>query len=540
MSILQRLKSKKVLLLGVSLLLGAVLVGGCGGNKSGGGKSNALTMGLTNAPDSLNPLFTPGTSADWTLKILYDSLLVEPEANKFEPGLAESFTTTDNQNYTIKLNPKAKWSDGTPVTADDVVFTLNTIANPKVETTKISRILFLEGINEKGKLPEGMTAIPNLKAVDAQTVTFKTKNPIDPVLVKSFIGFEIVIIPKHAFEKVAPEAISTSELVTKPTVTSGPYKFVQYKTNDYLELAANENYYKGKPKIEKLYLRIMNGTNLVTELQAGGVQIAASGGIGVVPIQDVDVLKKNDKLAVAAYPGFQIQYLVPNNTKFNADFRKAISMAINKDRLVKDLYKGNAEVVASIFSSASPYLDKNVKAIGYNPDQAKALLAASGYDTSQPIELSVPIGNVLREQSADLIQQDLTAIGLKVNIQKYDFPTLLAKARAGDLQLFLIGYGYTIDPDNSSYFIPGGSNNNSFTNDPKLTALFAEAASLVSQEDRRAVYNEIQAYITDQQFVTPLYSPYYITVQNKQLTGGIKGFWEGSLYNIYDWSLSGK
>lgn len=149
MKLFDKLNSKKVLLLGVSLLLGAALVGGCGGTKSDAGKINALSMGLTNAPDSLNPLFTPGTSADWTLKILYDSLLVEPEANKFAPGLAESFTTTDNQNFTIKLNPKAKWTDGTPVTADDVVFTLNTIANPKVETTKGSRIYFLEGVNEK-------------------------------------------------------------------------------------------------------------------------------------------------------------------------------------------------------------------------------------------------------------------------------------------------------------------------------------------------------------------------------------------------------
>lgn len=543
MGLFSNLGKKKALLLGVSLLLGAALIGGCGGGgktAGGGDKGNILYIGMSNAPDSFNPLFAPGTAGNWTMRYIYATLLVQSEANKFEASLADSIDTTDNQNYTIKLNPKAVWSDGKPITADDVIYTLNTIANPKVETTKGARIYFLDGLSGVGKLPEGVATIPNLKKVDDHTVTFKTKTPMDPTLVKAFLGYEVFIIPKHVFESVAPEKIATSEFVTKPTVTSGPYKFVQYKTNDYVELAANENYLKGKPKIGKIFIRVMNGTNLVTELQSGGIQLAASGGIGNVPIKDVELLQKNDKLNVYTTPSFTVQYLLANNKIYNDKFRQAMTYAINRDRIVKDLFKGTAEVVPNIYSSASPYIDKNIQPLPYDPAKAKQLLAESGFDTSQELVLSVPIGNVLREQSADLIQQDLQAIGLNVKIQKFDFPTQLTKARTGDYQLALLGYGYAIDPDESSYYVPGGGSNFSQTDDPVLTQMFANASTLTSSDQRRVAYNEIQQYMQDKQYVTALYAPFYIMAQSKSLKGGFGNFWEGGLYDIQNWTLDGK
>lgn len=155
---------------------------------------------MFNAPDSFNPLFNPGIAGQFTIRFMYDTLLGMPEINKFTPQLANSIDTTDNQNFTIKLNEKAKWTDGKPVTADDVVFTFNLIANPKVETTKGSYINMLEGTDSVGKRPDG-TPIPDLVAVDEHTVTFRTKKPVDPNYLKSMLGFEVYIVPKHVFEK---------------------------------------------------------------------------------------------------------------------------------------------------------------------------------------------------------------------------------------------------------------------------------------------------------------------------------------------------
>jgi peptide/nickel transport system substrate-binding protein len=359
---------------------------------------------------------------------------------------------------------------------------------------------------------------------------------------KSFLGFEVFIVPKHVFEKIDIAAIPASEAATKPSVTSGPFKFVTYKTNDHVEYAANTEYYQGVPKLKKIFIRVMNGTNLVTELKSGGIQMVTGGGIGILPIKDLDMLKKDEKLVIKTTPSFQGQYLDINNSlpEHNTKFRRAVTMAINRKQIVDQLFKGTAQVVPTIYTPASDFYDASVKNLPYDPEAAKKLLAESGYDTSKEIILSVPIGNVLREQSADLIQQDLKAIGLNVKQQKMDFPTLLAKARKGEYQMILIGYGLTVDPDYSSYFVPGGSNNYAHTNDPKLTKMMLDAAVMTSAAQRKTAYSEIQKYMKEQQFITCLYSPDYIIGQTKSLKGGTKDFWDGSLSNLHEWSFEGK
>lgn len=540
MGLLSWIRRRKCLALAVCLALSVTMLAGCGsGSKGGGGSAGSketLTIGMFNAPDSFNPLFNPGIAGQFTIRFMYDTLLGMPEINKFTPQLANSIDTTDNQNFTIKLNEKAKWTDGKPITADDVVFTFNLIANPKVETSKGSYINMLEGTDSVGKRPDG-TPIPNLVAVDEHTVTFRTKKPVDPNYLKSMLGFEVYIVPKHVFEKIDPANISNSDAVTKPTVTSGTYKFVSYKTNDHVELAANEDYYKGSPKLKKVFIRIMNGTNLVTELKSGNVQLAASGGIGSVPVKDLDVLKKDSKLVVKTVPSLNTQYLEVNNSNpaFNVKFRRAVTMAIDRQKICDELYKGTAQIVPTVYTKVSPVYDESVKPLPYDPEAAKKELAESGFDTSKEITLQVPIGNVLREQSADLIQQNLQAIGLNVKQQKLDFPTVLGNAKKGDYEMMLLGYSLTPDPDYSNYFVPGGSNNFCHSDDPKLTEMMNNAASLPDAEARKAAYKEIQVYMRDNQFVTSLYETDQINVQSKNLVGGIKDFWEGSLDDLYQW-----
>ena len=538
MSFLTWIRRRKSLVLAVTLALGITMLAGCGGSKGGGGsaKKDTLTIGMHNSPASFNPLFNPDIAAQFTLRFMYDTLLGMPDVNKFTPQLANSIDTTDNQNYTIKLNEKAKWTDGQPVTADDVIYTFNLIANPKVQTTKGGYINMLDGLDANGKLASG-DSIPNLVAVDAHTVTFKTKKPVDPNYLKSMLGFEVYIVPKHVFEKIEPSQISNSEVVTKPTVTSGTYKFVDYKTNDHIEMAANDEYYKGAPQLKKIFIRIMNGTNLVTELKSGNVQMAAGLGIGTVPIKDLDVVRNDSKLSVETAPGFSTQYLEINNSNpaFNVKFRRACTMAIDRQKICDEIFKGTASVIPTIYTKVSPVYDESVKPLPYDPEAAKKELAESGFDTSKEIVLQVPIGNVPREQSADIIQQNLQAIGLNIKQQKLDFPTVLGNAKKGDYEMMLLGYGLTPDPDYTQYFVPGGGSNFPHTDDPKLTAMLAEAASLPDFEARKKVYQDIQVYMRDNQFVTSLYEQDNFIIKSKNLVGGIKPFWEGSLDDLYTW-----
>ncbi len=535
MNILCWFSKSKRLLLTLSLVLGTVLLGGCGGNDGSRTKEN-LTIGMTNAPAGFNPLFNPDVAAQFTLRFMYDTLLGMPEPNKFTPQLADSFETTDNQTYTIKLNSKAKWSDGQPITADDVVFTLNTIANPNVQTTKGSYINMLDGVNSIGKL-ENSNTIAGVQKQDDQTVVLKTKRPVDPNYIKCTLGFEIYIVPKHIFEKINPAEYANDEAVTKPQVTSGAFKFVDYQTNDHIELTANTAYYKGAPKLKKIFIRMMNGTNLVTELKSGNIQMNAGDGIGVIPVKDLDILKNDTNLDVKTAPSVGAQYMVINNSNpaFNVHFRRALTMSLNRQQIVDDLYKGTAQIVPTIYTKVSPVYDPNIKPLPYDLEQAKRELAQSGFDTSQEIVLQVPIGDILREQSADIIQQNLHALGLNVKQQKLDFPTVLSNARKGEYDLMLLGYGTTIDPDYSQYFLPDADNNFSHIHDLKLTEMMTHAALLSNFEERKSAYGKVQEYMRDNQFVVTLYSRDQIIVRSKKLKGGIKDFWEGSLNDVNQW-----
>lgn len=543
MSFLGKLRLKKSCMLGMAVLLGlGMLAGGCGkkgdSGAAAGGKDRPFFIGYSNAPSGFNPIMVSDTAGRTINKFMYDTLLGQPEINKFTPHLALSIDSADKQTYTIKLNPKAKWSDGKPVTAEDVVFTFNLIANPKVASSRGNYIAMLQGVDNKGKLAAEGT-IPGLVAKDATTVEFKTKTPLDPNYVKGLLGVDVGIVPKHIFEKIDPTKIAASDAAISPKVVSGPYKFVKYVTNDHLELAANEDYVNGAPKLKKMFLKFENGTNLVVDLKAGKIDMVAGGGIGIIPVKDLDVLKKDDKLVVKTTPSSTTQLLIANNKnpEYNVHFRKALTLAINRQLIVDQLFKGYAKLSPTIYNKLSPAYDDSIKPLPFNLEEAKKELAASGFDTSKKLVLLVPLGNVLREQSADLIQQNLKALGLNVELQKMDFPTLFAKVKKGDYELTLMGLGLPADPDYSDYYATGSSSNYSFTDDQMLNKLFQDAASRTTFAERKVIYSEIQQYLKDNQFVTMLYSPDYFVAQTKNMEGGLHDFWEGSLDDLNKWSL---
>lgn len=538
MSFLSKLKSHKVLIAGAALALGTMLTVGCGGGEKkaapAGGKP--IYMGMFNSPSSFNPLLMPDAGGRIMIRYIYESLLGQPEPYKFTPHLASSFESKDGQNYVVKLNPKAKWTDGKPITAEDVVFTYNLIANPKMVTSRGRYIAMLQGVDAKGKLLSG-DKIPGLVAKDATTVEFKTKTPVDPNFVKCMLGFDVPIVPKHIWEKLDIANIAKSEVATKPTVTSGAYKLVKFTPGNSIELEANKDYYLGTPKTSKFFVKIENATNIVTDLKAGKLNMVAGGGVGAAPIKEIPGLEKEASLVVKHYPAPAPQLLEINNQKFNVKFRRAVTMGINRQIMCDKLYNGYAYVTPSLYTKDSPVYDANVKALPYDVEAAKKELKESGFDTSKEIILQVPIGNLPREQSADLIQQNLKDIGLKVKLQKMQFANVIGNARKGDFDMLLIGLAPSLDPDHSAYYAKGSAQNYAACNDPKLAAMFAEGMAQPSLEKRKVIYSNIQKYLVENCIDVTLYATDYFTVQSKNLVGGIKPYWEGSWDDVHTWEL---
>ena len=531
----------KVLL---AMLLGAsLLVSGCGGGKPGttssGGKKQVLTIGSTNNPKTVNPESQSDSAGLFINRMMYDSLLGQPEFHKFTNHLAVSFETKDKKVYTVRLNPKAKWSDGKPLTADDVVFSFNLAANPKVESGWNRYLKSLAGVGSNGKLAAGVAAISGVVKKDAATIELTCKQAMDPDFIKDQIGFNIPILPKHIYSKIDPEKIPSSPEGVKPTVFSGPFKLVKFVSNDHVELAANENYVLGKPKLSKIFVKIQNGTNMVVDLKAGKTHMSAGNIIGKIPVQDIDVLKQEKNLSVKNVPSLGCQVMEINNTlpEFNKDFRMALAHAINRQQIVDQLYKGYASLVPTIYTKASPVYDASVKNFPYDVELAKKELAASGYDTSKELTLLVPLGNVQREQSADLIQQNLQAIGLKVKLQKMDFPTLMSRAQKKDYQILLMGLSMQADPDYLRFYDPSSLINFSHVDDKKLTGMMEKAAIETDGKKRTEEYHEIQKYLAANMFHIPLYGEMDFIIQVRNLDGGLKPYWHGSFDDLYKWSF---
>jgi peptide/nickel transport system substrate-binding protein len=514
----------------------------CTGNAgSGGGGGDTLYVGTVNPPASFNPINQSDVGGQFAVRFAMDTLLDQPEPLKFVPKLAESIESKDNKTFTVKLHAGAKWSDGQPITAKDVVYTINLIANRDSLTTLGGNVTSLTGVDATGKLPKGQTAVPGLTAPDDTTVVFTTKTAVDPNYVKEMIGTKVVIMPEHTLAKTAPAQIDDSKFAQLPDVTSGPYKFTKYTQNASIEYAANPDYYGGAPKIAKLIMKIMPASNLAGELQTGSIMMNSGGGIGNIPFQDLKTVQAFKDVNTKVNPtiGFQtIQF----NVKTFADprMRAGLAHAINRKQIVDELLLGNGEVIDGPYTSQSPFLDKSLKTFSYDPVLAKKLLTEAGWDFSRKINFVVPTGNKIRERSADILLQNFKAIGLNVVQTNYDFPTTLAKARAKDHDMVLMGLTFNIDPDVSNMYSSTGSFNLTGYNSPESDKLLLAGKSEAKTDARHKIYNQLQALWQADMPVLTLYSDHAVAATSKSVAvGGATAFWPGTVANVGQWAFEG-
>lgn len=498
----------------------------------------SMFIGLVNPPTGFNPINSGDIAAMFIQKFFQDTLLEMDGALNFVPRLAESFESEDGQHYTVKINKNAKWSDGTPVTSHDVAFTINTIANPKSETTQGANISMLDGLEQNGKLSEGETELSSIKIVDDKTIELTTEVPVDPNYMKEVFALNVLILPKHILGDVPVAELSKHPYMQKPTVTSGAFKFVKYEKDQYVELEANKDYYMGTPELDKLFIKIMPAPNLVAQLQTGELDFNISKGIGKIAVQDYDTVSGFENVETSIEPTIGFQTMMFNNGRLNADVRKALAMAVDRQLIVDKLLKGFGEVIDGPYTSVSPFLDRSLGKIEYNQEKAKQMLEAAGFDFNTPLELVVPIGNKVREQSAPIIAQSLSKIGVKTEITNYDFPTIMQKGKAGDFDLLLIGFTLTLDPDSSNVYGTDATYNFMGYSNSEMDELLLKGKQEADVNVRKDIYSDIQKIIIDEVPVLTLYSDHDFAGVNKRVKYG-KPRTFGTHHNLQKWSVSG-
>lgn len=507
---------------------------GDGGSSTGASASGEKTVfiGIVNPPTNFNPINQLGTANEQVVTLLNDSLLGVTETYEFVPRLAKSVETADNKTFVFKLQDNAKWTDGTPFTTKDVEFTVLTAANPAVSSTL--NLVNIEGLNDNGKLDEGQTSIAGLRIIDDLTFEVETKSPVDINFFNDNFSSRIRFLPEHVLKDVNPADLEKHEYMSNPTVTVGQFKFVKFAKDQYVEYAANPDYYLGAPKISKLFVKIMPASNLAAQLQTGEIDMNMIR-TALIPPEDYQRVSNmssvNTKVSEFSIPQ---TVFINNGSLTDPKVREAILYGTNRQIIVEQLLKGNGEYYDSALPKSHPYYNSSLTTHEYDPEKAKQLLQEAGWDFNKPINFVVPTGNKVREQAAELMAATLTDIGLNVQIQKFDFPTAFQKVREHDYDLAIIAIPYTADPT-SVYTVFGSGATNNYEN-YQGTALFDlldKGSVEVDTEKRKQIYFDVQKLIYDETVSFTILAENPILVTSKMMTSGEVS--NDMLINAYTW-----
>ncbi|HEX3078463.1 MAG TPA: ABC transporter substrate-binding protein [Lachnospiraceae bacterium] len=521
------MKKRKIISKVVSILLVLTMTMsliGCGGSKSektdtsstdtdtanveGGEK--VVNIGVTNTLTTLNPILMDGGEINkYATGMMFLPLVDLGPDMSFEPMLASSITTEDNKNFIVHIDEKANWSDGKPVTADDVVFTALRIASPVVGNTAMMYYGF-EGVGDDGFVEKGATSIPGIVALDEKTVQFTTKNPMSLITFENTYARYLLTLPKHVIESIPEEEIATNDWFNHPDVVSGPYKVTEYDADHYISYVANENYWRGKVNIDKLNIKIVTGSQLYAGLQSGEIDFVQQT-LGAIPQEDYKSVEALDNVNVVyGEPVTHQSVFIQSQNEAISDprVRQAILMGINRQQLVDELLGGNGEVVDGFISSASPFYDDSLTAIEYNPEKAKELLDEAGWDGSKTLRFYVNSGDSTFVNGASVIAAELEAIGIKVEIQTVDFTTLMTVAGTKDYDLLAVQYTYSpVDPfPDVSWLLSGPDSWTGYSNQEVNDAL--SKTQLTSDEkELTTLYSSIDQTM---QKDVPMFSAYVI------------------------------
>jgi peptide/nickel transport system substrate-binding protein len=521
-------------------LIGFFLFVGCSRSDSGAGKPQAekvITIALGSAWENLNTFHASGDYKGFAESLIFDRLATLNDNKGIVPGLLSSWEfSADGLVLTGKINEKAKWHDGVPVTAADVVFTYESYTHPDVTAPRFSLVV---GTTDVGVRIPGEAF--GVKAVDEHTVEFILKEHVQDVIFFDAAAYQF-ILPKHLLEKEDPATFTENPFFEKP-IGSGPVIFVNQTIGTELNGTANKNYHLGTPDFDKLILRVIPNDKLLAGLLSGEIDAVGGAGLSNLPYSDYVLAKSAEELTAYSSPYLGSQFAILNAASpslKDARVRRAIEKAINKQSMVDNLFYGEASVADSPISRLSTYYNKNLVSNQYNPAQAKAELDAAGFDYSRPIVITCPSGNTQREQSAVLIQQDLAAVGVTVKIDTVDFPTLMNIAFNHDLQydIILMGRGSSICPSTfKGYYNTYTGSNFARMSDSSIYDTFFAAERALNAEDEKRLYNEAQQLCSDAATYIYLYSANNLVAYQKNITG-IDYAGAYVVNNIWEWKIN--
>ena len=471
------------------------------------------TRAIGEEPDTLDPQKTGAAVAAGIFNLVGEPLLAKDFQSHIVPGLAESWTvSSDGLQWTFHLKPGAVFHDGTPVTAQAV-------------KASIDRALAPETKSPVAKAQLG--PVTSADAVDARTVRITLKEPFAPFMANL------------TDSRLSPISVKAADAAGagfgRAPVSAGPYSVKEWVSGHHITLVRNPAFawgpaymHKGAAYIQQITYRIIpDSATQVAAFEGGEVN-----ELGIPP-HDVTRLVGSKKYQIFHFlrkgVGLFLEFNTTKEPFSDIKLRRAMNYAINKDVLVKVALEGQGEAAyGPLPPSIWGYWPGIVNyAPHYDPGKAKQLFAEAGYTPGpdgvlqkggRPLSFTMftaPIDTWTR--SAQLMQAGLRAFGVKVDIQSYEFGTLLEKLKKGDHSAEYMGYTYN-EPDIFYVWFAsaniGTGLNFSHYSDKALDAMIEQARRTMDTSKRAALYADLQRYVVDKALWVPLWTPLnYIALQ---------------------------
>jgi peptide/nickel transport system substrate-binding protein len=477
-----------------------------------------LKIGLSADVSSLDPHYLNIAPNIAFSSHLFDALVNVDANGRLVPGLATSWRAVDATTWEFKLRPGVKFHDGSPLTAEDVIFSLD---RPAALT------------NSPGPFTSYTKQIVDKKAVDPLTVRLKTAAPYGPLTLDLSTIF---IVSKKAAQNASTDDFNSG----KALIGTGPFKFASFKRGDSIDVVRNDNYWGGKAAWDKVTFRIItNSAPRLAALLAGDVD-----AIEGIPTADLQKLKTNPKFKLeqkiswrtifwhldqsSASPHFITDKsgkpLAANPLK-DVRVRKAISMAINRKALVERTMEGLAVPASNIVAPGVLGYNDALKVETYDPEGAKKLLAQAGYPNGFALTIHGPNNRYINdEQVVQTVAQFLNRIGIQTKVETLPLSVYFGKARAGEFSVSLLGWGTlagdfglrtlvgTVNPDTG-----WGSWNWGKYSNKAVDELVQSSLSSVDQAKRQDFAKKAAAVALQDYAVIPLHHQYATWAMRKGL-----------------------
>ena len=512
--------------------------GGSAPAQTGAAGEKIVNIGVTSSLNTLNPLLMDGVEMNkYATGLMFLPLMDLDKDMNFEGMLADSITAEDGSNFLVHIDDQAVWSDGTPVTADDVIYTALRICSPVIGNVAMMYYVF-EGVGDDGFVEAGADHVEGITKVDDKTVRFTTKAPMSLITFKASYARYLMPLPKHVIENISEENLMSDPWFNKPDVVSGPYRVTEFDRDHYVAYEANKDYWKGVPKIDRLNIKIVEGSQLYAGLKSGEIDVTQNT-MSSIPLEDYESVQSLENVNVSFGDPITNQSVFIRTSNIpDAKVRQAMLYAIDRRQILDQLLKGNGEVSEGFLSSASPYFDESITPVTYDPEKAKTLLEESGWDKNKTIKFCIDSGDSTFVNAASVIAAQWAAVGIKADIQTMDINTLLGNANKGDFDVMAVQYTYPpVDPYADVAWLLGGEGSWTEYSNDKVNEALSKVQLSSDIGELKGLYSIIDKQVQED---VPMFSAYIIKTMaavNKRLTGAEPSVY-GFLNHVEQWDIA--